>query len=247
MPLVKAAYINELYKLSKKKKTTVCAVLSLLFVVIAAIIVFCINSLSGIRITGSSEFSVLMLSVLNYTLIPLFTAFICIDVFGGEFADNTIKQTLTGPASRYKIFIAKILAISTFIIADLLFIMTTSFFASFLINGTTMNIVKILTAYLVSFLPMLVFALAVIVISNTAKGTTSAFMFSVLLFLVFNGLEIVFSGYKSFFFTFAFDWYRLFMGNYINFNKIIRIFFILSGYAIMLFGIGYYLFEKREI
>jgi ABC-2 type transport system permease protein len=140
-----------------------------------------------------------MLSVLNYTLIPLFTAFICIDVFGGEFADNTIKQTLTGPASRYKIFIAKILAISTFIIADLLFIMTASFFASFLINGTTMNIVKILTAYLVSFLPMLVFALAVIVISNTAKGTTSAFMFSVLLFLVFNGLEIVFSGYKSFF------------------------------------------------
>ena len=60
-----------------------------------------------------------MLSVLNYTLIPLFTAFICIDVFGGEFTDNAINKPYRS-TSRYKIFIAKILAISTFIIADLL-------------------------------------------------------------------------------------------------------------------------------
>ena len=247
MAELKAAYINEIYKISKKKKVIVASILSFLAVFIAAIIVYSLNNFAGIRLTGSSEFSILILSVLVYTLIPLFTIFVCVDMFGGEFAEGTIKSTLTRPVSRFYVFLAKVLAAGSFILAKLLFIMVLSIIFSIFLKSSSFNVLKVILAYIVEFAPIFVFALLVIVISNITKGTTGAFMLSVLVFLLFMGLGIVFPYYKSFLFTSAFDWYRLFLGSYINFSKIIRVFLILCGYSIMLFGIGYYLFEQKEI
>jgi len=98
-----------------------------------------------------------------------------------------------------------------------------------------------------AFLPMFIFALVVVLISNITRGTTSAFMLSIFVFLVFNGLNLVFPQIRSFLFTSSFDWYRLILGSYINYSKIFRIFLILIGYGIMLFAAGYYLFEKKDI
>jgi ABC-2 type transport system permease protein len=247
MEILKSVYINEIFKISKRKKITVALIFSALFVIVTAIVIYSLNNFAGIRVTGSSEFSIMVLTILSYTILPLFTTFICIDMFAGEFADNTIKFTLTGPASRFKVFMGKILAIVTYLIVNLLFIMIFSVVVSLFINRDVPNIFKILMSYIMAFLPILILALAVALISNITKGTTSAFMFSIFVFLVFNGLGLVFPQIRSFLFTSAFDWYRLILGSYINFSKILRIFLILLGYGIMLFTSGYYLFEKRDI
>lgn len=247
MNRLSAAYINELYKISKKKKIAVAVILSALSVIIAGIAVYMVNTYSGIRVTGYREFPTLVLSVLSYTLIPLFTAFVCIDMFGGEFSEQTMKMTLTGPASRFRVFTAKVLAAATFIAANLLFVMAVSVIVSFFINGFTLNFYKTLLAYIAQFFPLFIFALMVILISCLAKGTVGAFMASVFLFLVLNGLGIAFPAYKSFLYTSAFDWYRLFLGAYFNYQKIFRVFIILCGYGIMLFGISNYLFDKKEV
>jgi ABC-2 type transport system permease protein len=244
---LKNAYVNELYKMSKKKKPAVAVVLSAGAVIIAALTVYGINSLAGIRITGSSELSILVLSVLNYTLVPLFAAFAAIDAVSGEFADGTVKMTLTTPASRLCVYAAKALAIGTFIVVNLMIIMLLSLAASFFVNSGTPNLFRIFLAYLMSALPVFIFALSVMLIGSITRGTTSTFMFSILLFLVFLGLGVAYPGAKSFFFTSAFDWYRLFLGSFINYGKILRVFLILAGYGIMLFGGGYYLFDKRDI
>ncbi|MDP4133454.1 MAG: ABC transporter permease [Bacillota bacterium] len=243
----RAAYINELYKISKKKKITVTIILSVLAVILTGIVVYAINRFAGIRITGYSEFPTLALSVFSYTLIPLFTAFVCIDMFSSEFVEQTIKITLTGPASRFKVFTAKVLAAATFIAANLLFVMLITLIVSLFINGIPTDLFKIILSYIFEFFPIFVFALMIILICNITKGTVSAFMISILVFLLLNGLGIVFSAYKSFLFTSAFDWYKLFLGSYINFHKIFRVFVILCGYGIMLFGISNYLFDKKEL
>jgi ABC-2 type transport system permease protein len=247
MQTLKAVYINEIYKISKKKKITAAMILSVISVIVAAIVVYSLNNFAGIRVTGSSEFSIMVLTILSYSLIPLFTAFFCIDMFAGEFADCTIKFTLTGPASRLKVFLGKILAIATFIIANLICVMVLSVIASLFINRNIPNLFKILMSYIMTFLPIFIFALVVVLISNITRGTTSAFMLSIFVFLLFNGLGLVFPQVKSLLFTSAFDWYRLILGSYINLSKILRIFLILLGYGIMLFTAGYYLFEKKEI
>lgn len=247
MQTIKAVYINEIFKISKKKKITAALIFSLLSVIAAAIAEYSLNNFAGIRVTGSSEFSIMILTILSYSLFPLFTAFICIDMFAGEFADHTIKFTLTGPASRVKVFLGKILAISTFIICNLIFVMVLSVVASLFINSNVPNLMKIIISYIMAFLPIFIFALVVVMISNITRGTTSAFMLSIFVFLIFNVLSLVFPQIRSFLFTSGFDWYRLILGSYINYSKILRIFLILFGYGIMLFASGYYLFEKKDI
>ena len=76
MQSLKAVYINEIFKISKKKKITVALILLVVSVIIAAIAVYFLNNFAGIRITGSSDFSIMVMSVLSYTLFPLFAAFI---------------------------------------------------------------------------------------------------------------------------------------------------------------------------
>ena len=247
MQSLKGAYINEIFKISKKKKITVALILSVVSVIIAAIAVYFLNNFAGIRITGSSDFSIMVMSVLSYTLFPLFAAFISIDMFAGEFADGTIKLTLTSPAPRFKVFLGKVLAIASFILVNLMFVMVLSSVVSIFINGGIANLLRVFASYLMVFFPILIFALVVVLISNIAKGTTSAFMLSILVFLVFNGLGLVFPYFKSLLFTSTFDWYRLILGSYINISKVLRVFLILLGYGIMLFAASYYLFEKREI
>lgn len=247
MQSLKGAYINEIFKISKKKKITVALILSVVSVIIAAIAVYFLNNFAGIRITGSSDFSIMVMSVLSYTLFPLFAAFISIDMFAGEFADGTIKLTLTSPAPRFKVFLGKVLAIASFILVNLMFVMVLSSVVSIFINGGIANFLRVFASYLMVFFPILIFALVVVLISNIAKGTTSAFMLSILVFLVFNGLGMVFPYFKSLLFTSTFDWYRLILGSYINISKVLRVFLILLGYGIMLFAASYYLFEKREI
>lgn len=247
MEIFKAVYINEIFKISKKKKITAALIFSALSVIVSAIVVYSLNNFAGIRVTGSSEFSIMVLTILSYSIFPLFTTFICIDMFAGEFADHTIKFTLTGPASRIKVFLGKILAVATFIIGNLVFVMVLSVVASLFINRNIPNLFKILISYIMAFIPIFIFALVVVLISNITKGTTSAFMLSIFIFLVFNGLSLGFPQIKSFLFTSTFDWYRLILGSYINFSKIFRIFLILLGYGIMLITAGYYLFEKKDI
>jgi len=247
MEAIKAVFINEIFKISKKKKIAAAIIFSVLSVIVAAILEYYLNNFAGIRVTGSSEFPIMILTILSYSFFPLFTAFICIDMFAGEFADHTIKFTLTGPASRFKVFLGKILAISAFIICNLIIVMVLSVTTSFFIGSNIPNLLKILTSYIMVFLPIFIFALLVIFISNITRGTTSAFMLSIFVFLLFNGLNLAFPQIRSFLFTSSFDWYRLILGSYINYSKIFRIFLILLGYGIMLFAAGYYLFEKKDI
>ena len=246
MSNLKAAYINEMYKISKKKKIIVAVLLSTFAVVIAGMIVSSMKNFLGINVTGSSEFSILVLSVLNYTLIPLFTAFICIDMISGELSDHTIKITLTRPASRFQVYLSKALAAGTFILANLIFVMVISCIVSAIVGGR-LGLGKIIVAYLVSFFPLFAFALTVMLISCFSRGSASSFLLSVLLFLAFHALGILFQGYQSFLFTSTFSWYHLFIGSYVNWYKIFRVFLILCGYGIMIFGAGYDLFDKKEI
>jgi len=242
----KAAYINEVFKISKKKKITVLCIFSVLAALIGSAIVVGVNNVSGIMLAGSGNFAIIVLSVMNYTLIPLFTAFICVDMFGGEFVEHTMKFTLTCPATRLMIFIAKLLAVATFIMANLLFVMIISVLASFLFDSS-LGIQLIVIAYAVSFFPLFIFAMTVSVISCLVRGTTSAFLLCVLVFLGFNFLEVWFPACKSFFFTSSLGWYNLFMGSYINIGKILRMFLILLGYGVMLFGTGLALFERKDL
>lgn len=185
MNSLKAAYVNEMFKISKKKKLIVAGILAVFALLLAAAVVVSIDTIVGIRLASSGNFALLVLPFLMYTLIPLFSAFICIDMFSGEFTSETIKLTLTRPASRFKIFLAKTLASTTFTAAFLAFALAVSLVFSAFFDITVKSASDAITAYIAAFVPLFVLSQLVILISNLARGSASAFMLSVIIFITF--------------------------------------------------------------
>jgi len=246
----KAAFLNETTKLLKKKKILAAAVLSVLAVMIGQVAVTAIKHGFGLRVVGSTEFPLVVLSIFIYTILPLFATFVAIDMFNGEFSSNTMKITLTRPVTRFGVYSAKVLTLALFIAANLLFVMMFSFVAGLLFNPSSaswLGIVRIVLAYSSSFLPVFVFSLLVVWFCNLLRGGLSVFFLSILVFVGFKFLDIVLSHYSSFFITSMFDWYTLWISEKINVFKILRQLLILLGSGIMFFTAGFYLFDRKDI
>jgi len=245
----KAALINEIEKLYKKKKVLVAALVSLIFIILGQLSIIVLRSGFGVRGTSSIEFPLLVLSVVVNTILPLFTALVTIDSFSGEFSQNTMKIAITRPITRLKFFTAKITAVMLFIFVNLLFVMVFSTITGFIFNSnsyTLQGIIRILVSYLVTLIPMMVFSLVIVLFTNILRSGISVFFVSILLFIVFKALGIVFSSYSGLFFTSMMDWYTLWIMDSISFMKIFRQFMMMCSYVILLFTGSYYLFDKKD-
>lgn len=246
----KAAFVNETVKLLKKKKMIAAAVLSILAVLIGQVAVTAIKMGFGLRVAGSAEFPLVVLSFFSYTILPLFATFVAIDMFNGEFTSNTMKITLTRPVTRFGVFSAKVLNVALFIIGNLLFVMLLSLLAGLLYNSSSVSLIgvaRVVLAYMATFFPVFVFALLVVLLANLFRGGSAVIFLSVLVFIGFNFLGIVFSGYSSFFITSMFDWYTLWISETVNGAKIFRQVLIMAGCGMMLFTAGYYLFDRKDL
>jgi len=246
----KAAFANELYKLMKRKKVITAAVLSIVAVLVGQAAVTAIQMGFGLRMAGGGDFPLVVLPLLTYTLLPMFAAFVAIDMFSGEFAANTMKLTLTRPVSRFGVFCAKTASLAVFIIGNLLFVMVLSMIAGFLFNSSPEGIgeiVRVVGAYVATFLPVFVFSLLVVLLSNLFRSGAAVFFLSLLIFAAFHLIGIMFSGYSSFLITSKFDWYTLWISETFNVAKIIREFLIMAGMGTMLFAAGFYLFDRKDL
>lgn len=246
----KASYWNELFKIQKKKKLIAAGILSIIAVLIGQISVTIVNQSLGLLIVNSAELPLIILGVMMYTIFPLFTTFIAIDMFNGEFNSNMMKVTLTRPASRFSIFSAKFAALATIIIINLLFVLILSLVIGIIFNPSSITFIGIFNAciaYIVSLLPLIVFSLLVILLANIVRGGLTVFFLTILLFGMLYGGGLLFSNASSFLFTSMFDWYRLWISESIHIFKLLRLTLIMIGCSIMLYTIGYTLFERKVI
>ncbi|QGU96170.1 ABC transporter permease subunit [Clostridium bovifaecis] len=245
----KAALTNELEKLYKKKKVVVAASVSLIFIILGQLCITGLRTGFGVRGVSSMEFPLLVLSVVVNSILPLFTALVAIDSFSGEFSQNTMKIAITRPVTRLKFFTAKVTAIMIFILANLLFVMIFSTIIGLIFNSnsfTTQGIIRILISYLVTFIPMTILALFIVLLTNILRSGISVFFLTILFFIAFKGLGIIFSNYSSLFFTSMLDWYKIWITSNISFFKIFRQFLMICSYDILLFTGAYYLFDKKD-
>ncbi|NBJ16555.1 MAG: ABC transporter permease [Dehalobacter sp. 4CP] len=249
MAAYKAALINEIEKLYKKKKALVALIISLVVIVLGQLAVVGVRTGFGVRGTGSVEFSVLVLSVVVNTILPLFTALVAIDCFSGEFSHNLMRVTLTRPVSRLKIYTAKVTAIAVFILANLMILMVFSMLAGFLFNANSATITAVartVLVYVISLFPLFTLSLGIVFLANILKSGTSIFFVAIIVFLAIKAFGIFFSEYASLLITTQLDWYNLWLANSLPLAKIGREFCLMLGYALMFFAVGFYLFDKKE-
>lgn len=248
MDAFKATFINEIEKMYKKKKALVIAILSFAIIALGQIAILVVRSNLGIM--GSTEFPLLVLSVITSTILPLFTALTAIDVFTGEFSHNTMKIAFIRPVSRLKIFCAKISAVVFFAFSNLMLVMVLSTISGLLFKSTTFSgssISKIIIAYIVSIFPVIILSLIVVFLSNIFRSGAGILFLSILIFLGFKVLGYIFPQISGVLFTSMLSWYDLWIADKIPYLKLIRQFLIMTGYGIMFFTAGFYLFEKKDL
>lgn len=245
----KAALINEIEKLYKKKKMLVSILISFIVIVLGQIIVITMRNGFGLRGVSSTDFPILVLSIISNIILPLFTALITIDSFSGEFSHNTLKISLTRPIARLKLFTAKLTAIIIFVLSNLIFVMIFSIMAGLIFNSNTMSLLsffRIILSYMVTLFPIIVFLLIIVFLSNIFKSGISVFFLSILIFIIFKSLGIIFYKYSGLLFTSMFDWYKLWIMNKLPLFKVFCEFMMMLSYDIIFFTGSYYLFDKKD-
>lgn len=246
----KASFINEIEKMYKKKKAVVVIIISLITIVMSQLIVYGARYGLGFRPFDGSYFPKFVLGLFVYTILPLFTALVAIDVFTGEFSHNVMKITFTRPVTRIKLFSAKIAAICFFVAVNLLIVMVLSIITGFVFNPaslTAVGILRIVVSYLVTLLPVMVLALLIVFFANFFKSGVAVFFLSILIYIVFIALGLVFSKYGSLFITSFLGWFNAWNSDTLPVGKLLREFLIMLGCGTMLFTAGFYLFDKKDL
>ncbi|HEY9061024.1 MAG TPA: ABC transporter permease [Pseudobacteroides sp.] len=249
MEELRAASVNEIERLFKKRKAIVAIIISIIAIILGQLVVVGIRFGIGSRAADKAEFPLLVLFIFVNAILPLFTALVSIDIFAGEFSQNTMKIAILRPISRLKLFLSKIVAIAFFVFMNLLVVMSLSTLIGMLFNPgniSFMHMLKIVSAYLISIFPVLTVALMVVFLANLFKNGTAAFFASTIVFLGFKVLEFLFGSYKIMFITSMLDWYSRWTGD-ISVQIVTREFLIMLACSLMAFSGGFYLFDKKEL
>ncbi len=245
----KAALINEVEKLYKRKKVLVAMIISLIFIIVGQLSMVVLRTGFGLRGVSSMEFPILVLSVVVNTILPLFTALVTIESFSGEFSQNTMKIALTRPVSRLKFFTAKLTAIMLFILANLLFLMVFSILAGVMFNSnsfTLQSFIRVIISYMVTLMPMVVLSIIIAFFTNIIRSGIGVFFLSIFAFVTFKGLGIIFYRYSGIFITTMMNWYTLYTMDTIPSFKIFLQFMMMLSYGIIFFTVAYCIFDKKE-
>jgi len=247
----KAAYINELIKMRHKSKIIVGAVLSLVAAVVWQLALAVLGNVLPISLAGDG--SLFSLSVLNFfsaTLLPLFSVFVVIDSFNGEIAANTMKQTLVRPLNRIGIYLSKAAAVGTFVFCSLMFMMvSTTIIGALFQMGVSFTLIgawRVLLAYVVTWMPVMVFLLLIMVIAQFSRNGILTFFLSVFIYLGLQAVRFFYPALSNLLIVPLFDWYVGWIADVNNFGALLRQLSILLGSGLALFGFGSRIFETRD-
>lgn len=246
-----AGYKVELAKLLAKKKYLVFFIISVLIcaATLSSQIVIALISHEELSFR-INNFPIMMLPFFAEILIPLIMFMAVSDLFGSEFADNTIKAMLLRPINRFKLMTAKLLA--CFSVAGIL--MLGVFFSATIIDlivngagGFVKYFIFNLGSYIIDLLPMILLAIMAALINLVSKGTTLAMFLCILIYAVMKYCSYFIGITDGMLFTSYLQWHKLWIGNTIPFHALISKICLLIGYGTIMFSITYYIFDKKDI
>lgn len=247
----KAIILNEIEKMYKKKKGIVILIISLIVIAFGQLAISSLRALSGGMILSGLQFPLWLLHFFALIILPLFVILICIDTFASEFSNDTMKLVVTRPISRFKIFAGKFVAVIFYALLNLFILMILATIIGLIFNTSTFSfnaVLSLLLSFTSVIVPISVMALIVILFSNIFKSGVGIFFLSTFIFIGLSIIGILFlPNYSNLFITPMLGWHRLFSISPIPIRLITNLFFIMLGYSLIFFTLGYYLYDKRDL
>lgn len=237
----KAALINEIERMCRKKKVVVFTALD---IAICLLNVVGRNLLKMNNITIVSENTATnILSLFCLYIIPIYVIMETMEVFSAQYGDKTISNILVRPISRLKIYLSKIVAVAIFIVFHLLIVLGVMLILGF---SSNVSVGQLILSVVVSIYPMLAMGCAMGLLSQVVKNGLFGMLLSVILLLGAKAAQIFFIQPSAFLFTSYFDWYKIFITSNLRPAHMLNTFLLLSATTVFTFALGYSLFERKE-
>lgn len=218
---------NELYKLFARKKIYIFLGVLFLLVLLTGLSTSVTNNIGGdsslaVVFTGQAFPATLLGSLITFVL-PIMVVMLVADSFTGEYAEGSLKLTLTRKVSRNKLFLAKVISISIVLMLLLLFVMIIGYIIgtiifgfgnNFAIKGATISIgggiFFTVFLYLLSLVPLMIFELIIFFFAVIFSNESTVISIGIGLLLLLSLLGQVFFDLAPFLINTYFSLYNVY-------------------------------------
>lgn len=242
--------VNEFWVMLLKKKTIFLLLVSALFPVLAAVAASLIYRQTGVLIFGSGDFPVWVLGFFTSVLLPLYIFMWSADSLAGSVEDLSIKMALLRPVTRFKIYLAKNLAIIILVLFNLIIALLASLGAFGLVPAATgfmAGLGRGLAAYLLAIFPLIGLIVIATFISQMVRSGSAALLAGILFYLAGLALPLLSPVLGSLLPTAYTSWHLLWLAPVINWRAVGMALVVLMANYMIFFPAGYYLFERKDI
>lgn len=243
-----AATRNELLKLIYRRKAVNYLIFSALVPIIVSFLLARLKGVIGISAVNAG-FSVNILVLFTSFLLPLFIFLLAADLFPGEVSSRTLKLSLLRPVTRFKVFLAKTVAIAASVAVLLLLVGVVSAVSGVILaehHSVASLWLDTVKSYITAFVPMVAIITSAVFITQWFRRSSSALVFLILLYTAAKSLPIFFHSAEVFSLASYTDWHTLWLGQGVSPIKLLSTALFLLSSSVLLFTAGYYIFERKE-
>lgn len=239
---------TEFIKLLSKKKYIVLFVLGAGFCFLRYGVTILLQKISQGSVQIRSNLMLEMLPLAAEIVIPLIVFMAAADLFCAEIQEDTIKAALLRPATRLKVFTAKVIAV---------FLMGAVFFLGVfvvcaliqLLSGSPIMPVLLptLAAYCIDLVPMLGVVLFGALVNMLSAGPTLAMLLSIGIYAVCKYINYFVAVWGQMLFTAYLQWHKLWLGETLPLGAMLSKIGLIAGSILIFYTVGYMLFERKEV
>lgn len=197
----------------------------------------------------------IMLRVISGQILPIFIIILVIDMFTKELQEGTFKITILHPVSRSQYLLSKVMTLFLLVMMLLVFTMGISYIIGTLtfgwgdtlsinhINYSTFDgILKILSSYAITILPLTAFGLIIVVLSLILKSTGVAVGLSIGMLFILDIIQQLFPKVSPYVINNAFMAFEN-----ITLTSIMSTSVLVLCYSTVSLILSHYLLNRKEI
>jgi ABC-2 type transport system permease protein len=253
MKALAASYRNEWDKLMRRKKYIVFLCIAAALIILWALLMSLLSAFIQSNTYGGWSLNFTptpmgTLPVFLFTFIPFLMFMGATDLITTEGAEHTMKASLYLPVERWKLYLAKILALVTYsaLFLGTVYVITTALNQ---IMGRRLSIPELLIAlasYASTLVPLLVLAAFASFISLIGRSSSLTMFLLIIIYLALMAITRVFPILHEMAFTSYLTWYRIWIGFLPGATKMIHMLVILFGWGAVFFLGGSLVFDRKE-
>ena len=246
-----AAYRNECEKLLRRKKYIVFICIGLGICLVWTVLGRLLTNFIMLQSGFSFVFTPTPMGALPFFLqvfIPFLMFMGATDLLTVEEAENTMRSVVCRPVERWKLYIAKILAVVSYAALYLSCVFVFCAVAT-QIFGKPLGIKEFfvaLASYAITLVPLAIVACFAALVALFGRSGTLTMFLLIVIYIMLNALPVFFPVLSEMLFTSYLSWHRLWIGALPSASKLLHMLVIIFGYGTVFLTAGSLLFDRKE-